>query len=128
MNIKPLLVKNEEVELRQFGEGCICKILLDRHTGIKNIGMGTVTIEPGQRTEEHTRSVEEVIFAYQGETHVVTEDAEYKISQGDCIYIPAGVKHYHENKSNETIEQLFVFSPQGPEKEMRKLKIIPKSV
>lgn len=122
----PLLIKNKEVELRQFGKGCICKLLLDNQHGVRNLSIGTVIIESKQRTEEHTRDVEEVVFAYKGETHVITGDAEYKLSEGDCIYIPAGIKHYHENKSDETIEQMFIFSPQGPEKEMRKLKIIAK--
>ena len=124
IQMRPLLVKNKEADLRQFGKGCICKLLLDSQQGVKNIAIGTVIIEPKQRTVVHTREVEEVIFAYKGETHVITDNAEYKLSEGDCIYIPAGIKHCHENKSDETIEQLFIFSPQGPEKEMRMLEII----
>ena len=124
MEEQPLLIKNQEVPLRQFGKGCICKLLLDDEKGLKNLTIGTVIIEPGERTVTHTRVVEEVVFAHKGEVYAVTENAEYRLSEGDCIFIPADITHYHENRSNETIEQIFIFSPQGPEKDMRKLPLI----
>lgn len=122
--MKPVVVKNNEVELRKLGEGSICKILFDSVNGAKNFSIGTVIIEPKQRTGEHTRDVEELIFALKGETYVVTEDGEYKLEEGDCILIPKGIKHYHENKTDENIEQLYLFAPQGPEKPLRNLEII----
>lgn len=112
------------MELRKLGEGCSCKIIFDSLNGANNFSIGTVIIEPNQRTGEHTRDVEELIFALKGQTYVITEDAEYKLEQGDSILIPAGIKHYHANKSNETIEQIYLFAPQGPEKSLRNLEII----
>ena len=122
--MKPKIIKNDEIELRKLGEGCICKILFDGENGSRNFSMGTVIIEPNQKTREHTREVEELIFALKGQTYVITEDEEYKLEQGDSILIPAGIKHYHENKSDETIEQIYLFAPQGPEKPLRELPII----
>lgn len=122
--MKPIVVKNSEVELRKLGEGSLCKILFDSINGARNFSVGTVIIEPKKKTGEHTRNVEELIFALKGETYVVTEDNEYKLEEGDCILIPEGIKHYHENKSNQTIEQLYLFAPQGPEKPLRDLDII----
>lgn len=122
--MKPTIVKNKEVELRKLGEGCLCKILFDSENGAKNFSIGTVIIEPNQKTGEHTRDVEELIFALKGETYVITEDEEYKLEEGDIILIPAGIKHYHANKSNEKIEQIYLFAPQGPEKSLRELSII----
>ncbi|MBQ3145245.1 MAG: cupin domain-containing protein [Clostridia bacterium] len=122
--MEPLVVKNNEVELRKLGEGSICKILFDSVNGAKNFSIGTVIIEPKQRTGEHTRDVEELIFALKGETYVVTENEEYKLEEGDCILIPQGISHYHENKTDKTIEQLYLFAPQGPEKPLRDLEII----
>lgn len=122
--MKPIVVENDNIELRKLGEGCSCKIIFDSLNGANNFSIGTVVIEPNQRTGEHTRDVEELIFALKGQTYVITEDAEYKLEQGDSILIPAGIKHYHANKSNETIEQIYLFAPQGPEKSLRDLEII----
>lgn len=122
--MKPIVVENDNMELRKLGEGCSCKIIFDSLNGANNFSIGTVIIEPNQRTGEHTRDVEELIFALKGQTYVITEDAEYKLEQGDSILIPAGIKHYHANKSNETIEQIYLFAPQGPEKSLRNLEII----
>ena len=122
--MKPVVVKNSDVELRKLGEGSICKILFDSENGAKNFSIGTVIIEPNSKTGTHTRDVEELIFALKGETYVVTDNEEYKLEEGDCILIPEGIKHYHANKSNETIEQIYLFAPLGPEKPLRDLEII----
>ena len=120
------VIKNKEVPLRKLGEGTICKILLDSENGAENFSIGTVIIEPKAKTSEHTREVEEVIFALKGDTYIVTHDKEYKLEEGDCILIPKGVTHYHENKGNNIIEQIYLFAPQGPEKSLRDLEIIKK--
>ena len=105
-------MKKNELQIRKLGEGCTCSIIFDSENGAKNFSIGTVNIDPYQRTGEHTRDVEELIFALKGETFVITENEEYKLEQGDSIFIPAGIKHYHVNKSDETIEQIYLFAPQ----------------
>lgn len=122
--MKPVVVENDQIELRKLNDGCICKIIFDSLNGAENFSIGTVIIEPNQRTGEHIREVEELIYALKGETYVITEDKEYKLKEGDSILIPKGIKHYHANKSNKTIEQLYLFAPQGPEKSLRDLEII----
>ena len=122
--MKPIVMKNTDLELRKLDEGCLCKIMFDRENGANNFSIGTVVIESNKETAPHTRDVEELIFALKGETFVITDDAEYKLEQGDSILIPAGIKHYHANKSNETIEQMYLFAPQGPEKPLRDLEVI----
>lgn len=122
--MEPLIVENDKIELRKLSQGCICKIIFDSINGAENFSIGTVIIEPHQKTGEHTRDVEELIYALNGETYVITEEKEYRLNQGDSILIPKGIKHYHANKSNKTIEQLYLFAPQGPEKTLRDLEII----
>lgn len=122
--LKPIIVENNKIELRKLGDGCSCKIIFDSLNGAENFSIGTVIIEPNKRTGEHTRDVEELIYALKGETYVITEEKEYRLQEGDSILIPKGIKHYHANKSNETIEQLYLFVPQGPEKSLRDLEIL----
>lgn len=122
--MNPIVVKNDEIELRKLSDGCICKIIFDSLNGAQNFSIGTVIIEPNQRTAQHMRDVEELIYALKGDTFVITEENEYMLKEGDSILIPKGIKHYHANKSKQTIEQLYIFAPQGPEKTLRNLKII----
>ena len=118
------VIKKSETPTRAFGKGCTCKILLNEDNGLKNAGVASVFIEPGKKTVVHTREVEEIIFAHKGDVWVITDNAEYELKQGDCIYIPAGTKHCHENKSNETIEQLFICAPGTPANDLKALEII----
>ena len=122
--IDPIIVENSKIDLRKLSDGCTCKIIFDSINGAKNFSIGTVLIEPHQKTGEHTRDVEELIYALHGETYVITEEKEYKLNQGDSILIPKGIKHYHANKSDKTIEQLYLFAPQGPEKSLRDLELV----
>jgi quercetin dioxygenase-like cupin family protein len=108
----PIVVKKNELQVRKLAEGCTCSIIFDSENGANNFSIGTVSIEPHQRTGEHTREVEELIFALKGATYIITEMEEYKLEQGDSILIPAGIKHYHANKSDETIAQIYLFAPQ----------------
>ena len=122
--MNPIVVENNKLELRKLNNGCFCKIIFDSLNGAQNFSIGTVIIEPNQRTGEHVREVEELIYALKGETYVITEGKEYMLKEGDSILIPKGIKHYHANKSKETIEQLYLFAPQGPEKTLRDLEIV----
>ena len=124
--MKPIISKSTE-PLRKFGDGAFLKILFDSENGAKNFAMGTVIINPKERTAEHVRDVEEIIFAHRGTTWVITDTEEYKLDEGDCILIPAGVTHYHANKGDKAIEQIWIFAPQGPEKANRKLEFVNKA-
>lgn len=122
--MNPVVVENDKIALRKLSDGCMCKIIFDSLNGAENFSIGTVIIEPNQRTKEHVRDVEELIYALKGTTYVITESNEYMLQKGDSILIPKGIKHYHANKGKETIEQLYIFAPQGPERTLRDLEII----
>jgi mannose-6-phosphate isomerase-like protein (cupin superfamily) len=57
----------------------------------------------------------------QGKTVIVADNVEYELSPRDCIFLPPGTKHRHENRGAEVLEQIFIFAPQGPEKALREL-------
>lgn len=123
--MKPILVKYDETELRHLEEGSLLKIFFDSENSAKNFSMGWVSFDPGSRTSVHTRDVEEVIFVLKGETYIVTTDhGEFFLRKGDCVLIPAGIEHYHANRGDEVLEQIYLFSPQGPEKPLRNLSIV----
>ncbi len=120
----PKIIRTQDIPLRRLEEGSQLRIILDSVNGANNLAMGWVSIEPGKRTSTHTRNVEEVTYILRGEVFVVTETDEYKLTSGDTILIPAGTAHYHENRGEKTLKQIYIFAPQGPEKPLRDLPII----
>lgn len=124
--MKPKQITTSNIELRKLDDGINLKIFFDSLNGAKNFAMGLVIIEPGKKTSKHTRDVEEIIYVIKGEVLVITNEVEYTLKEGDSILIPAGIEHYHENRSPNVIEQIYIFTPQGPEKPLRELQIMSK--
>jgi quercetin dioxygenase-like cupin family protein len=119
--MKPHIIRASGLATRKLDNGIDLQIFLDKEEGAQNLAMGLVVFEPGRRTTAHTRDVEEVIYVLKGQAYVVTSDAEYSLDAGDSILIPAGIQHYHENRGDVSLEQLYVFAPQGPERVLRDL-------
>lgn len=115
-------IKNNQIDKLDFGSGLVLKVFFDEENGARNFSLGTVTIEPNCETSMHTRTVEEVIYMISGEGEVVTEEGErYTLLSGDSILIPAGISHKHVNSSEKSLEQMWIFAPQGEEVGLRDL-------
>jgi quercetin dioxygenase-like cupin family protein len=101
------------------------KILVDPFTcDTKNLSLGLIKIPPHSKTEDHIRNVDEIIYVLKGEADVfVFPEERYHLQAGDVIFIPQGKKHRHENNTNQVLEQLWIFSPSGPETKLRGLPI-----
>jgi quercetin dioxygenase-like cupin family protein len=98
------------------------KIYIDEGScGTKNLSLGWIAIPPKSRTDEHTRQTDEVIYVLKGTATIVAEGQKYDLSEGDAIFIPPGVSHRHENNGSILVEQIWIFSPSGPEKALRNL-------
>jgi mannose-6-phosphate isomerase-like protein (cupin superfamily) len=112
----------ESVSYDGPGTGVTSKVLVDNDSAAaKNLSMGWIQFNPGAKTEDHVREVEEVIYVVKGKTVIVAGQFEYYLGAGDCVFIPPGVKHRHENRNNEVLEQIYVFAPPGPERAVRNL-------
>ena len=122
--MKPTLLQPKNIITQSLTDNIQIKILSDQVNGAKNVATGIVILEPGSRTPPHVRTVEEIIFVTKGTASGVTTAGEvYKMAAGECVFIPPGVEHYHENPSSETAEQLYIFAPQGPEASLRELPV-----
>lgn len=89
----------------------------------KNVSVGKITFQPGQKTENHTREVDEILYILEGRTTVVVNDTEtFDLEVGDSIFLPAGTTHRHENNSVASFTQIWIFAPSGPEKSFKKLE------
>ena len=65
-------------------------------SGEARIGGATVTFEPGARTAWHTHPLGQTLIVTLGRGWLQEEGGEIReINQGDTVWIPAGVKHWH---------------------------------
>ena len=122
--MKPIHFKIENYDKRILDKNSKISIILDHVNGAKNLAMGIVKIESKSSTPYHCRDVEEVIYVLEGESIIKTRTDEYFITTGETILIPAGIEHCHINNGVRELKQIYIFSPQGPEKELRKLEKI----
>ncbi|HEI8867491.1 cupin domain-containing protein [Serratia sp. AKBS12] len=60
------------------------------------VGGATVTFEPGARTAWHTHPLGQTLIVTQGRGWLQQwGEAVQEINQGDIVWIPQGVKHWH---------------------------------
>ncbi|ALV93697.1 MULTISPECIES: cupin domain-containing protein [Pantoea] len=60
------------------------------------VGGATVTFEPGARTAWHTHPLGQTLIIVHGQGWIQCEgEAIQVMNQGDIIWIPEGVKHWH---------------------------------
>ncbi|KHT42435.1 germin [Pectobacterium brasiliense] len=65
-------------------------------TAPARVGGATVTFEPGARTAWHTHPLGQTLIVTQGRGWLQEwGDEIQEINQGDIVWIPEGVKHWH---------------------------------
>jgi quercetin dioxygenase-like cupin family protein len=112
---EPVVVKGDDPELRDGGEGVLANVLVDEEsTGAENLGFGWISFEPGSDAGPHTREVEEFLYILSGTATIEADGESYVLEEGDSIYLPAGLEHRHVNEGDEVLEQLYFFAPPGP--------------
>ena len=102
-------------------------VLVDGQDGAKNVAMGVGVYNKGQASAFHTHYNEEEIMVYlRGEGIMRMEDGtEVALKRGDITFVPAGEPHRLFNTGEGEFVFLFVYSPMGPEKNIRKWDIVP---
>jgi quercetin dioxygenase-like cupin family protein len=66
--------------------------VLSRRDGI---GIGDVFFAPGARTHWHTHEGGQLLIVVAGEGLVGDDDGVWRVSVGDKIWTPPGVRHWH---------------------------------
>jgi gentisate 1,2-dioxygenase len=59
--------------------------------------MRVFTVIPAGHTPYHEHPFEHINYVISGEGVINTEDGPFWITKGDCILIPANIKHNYEN-------------------------------
>lgn len=73
-------------------------------------------MEPGARVPEHSHHHEQVGFVYEGECTFVLADGETTtVGPGGSYWVEGGEVHAAENRGDEVLLAIDVFSPPRPE-------------
>lgn len=101
-------------------------ILVDSMDGAKNLSVGIGVYNKGQASEFHTHENEEEVMIYlKGQGIMKLEDgSEVELTKGDITFVPANESHRLFNTGDGEFVFLFIYSPMGPEKNIRKWDIV----
>lgn len=101
-------------------------ILVDGQDGAQNFSVGIGVYKKGQASEFHTHVNEEEVMIYlKGEGAMCMEDgSEVTLKRGDITYVPVNEPHKLINTGNGDFVFLFIYSPMGPDKNIRKWDIV----
>ena len=96
-----------DVETKEAAEGVHLALL----AGTESMNVQHFEIEPGAVVEEHSHPHEQTGFVYEGEVTFVLEDEEIVCGPGDSYGIPGHQPHAAENRGDETVRGVDIFSP-----------------
>ena len=101
-------------------------ILVDAQEGAQNLSVGIGVYNKEQASEFHTHAGEEEVMIYlKGQGIMRMEDgSEVELQRGDITYVPAGEAHKLLNTGEGEFVFLFIYSPMGPEKNIRKWETV----
>jgi quercetin dioxygenase-like cupin family protein len=103
--VRPIDAVNEvEVEGTR---GTSIQILLGPEEGVPNFATRRFTIQPGGRIPCHRHDfIEHEQVVLEGTMILGLDDNEVEASAGDCVFIPAGVAHWYENRGEVPVRFL----------------------
>lgn len=101
-------------------------VLVDGEVGSDGLSVGIGIYRKGQSSEFHTHvSEEEVMIYLKGKGIMRTADGEeVELIAGDVTYVPGNESHKLINTGDEEFVFLFIYSPMGPERNIRKWDIV----
>ncbi|MFC6719330.1 cupin domain-containing protein [Natrialbaceae archaeon GCM10025810] len=100
-------VSLEETESSEAAEGVRLALL----AGSESINVQHFAIEPGAVVEEHSHPNEQTGYIYEGDLTFLVDGEEIVCGPGDSYAIPGDQPHAAENRGDETVRGVDIFSP-----------------
>lgn len=130
---KNILYPNE-VEAFGFDWGRLSMTVSPDVNGARSFSAGVVDLAAGQGHARHNHpQSEEIIFFVSGSGEQMIEDEQgnpvtQKVTAGCSVYVPQGRFHSTMNTGSGPMQLFVVYSPAGPENDLRSLpdfRLIP---
>jgi len=86
--------------------GVDVQLAIGAEDGTPAYSMRIFTVNPDGHTPYHSHNFEHLNYVISGHGVIRTEDGPFWIEAGDCILVPANVKHCYENVPNGSAEDL----------------------
>jgi quercetin dioxygenase-like cupin family protein len=85
------------------------RVVLGPDDGTPHFITRCFTITPGGRVPRHSHdTIEHEQVVLEGAMTVGLDDSEVEVAAGDCLFIPAGVSHWYENRGAIQVQFLCV--------------------
>lgn len=97
----------EDVEPSEAADGVHLALM----AGTESMNVQYFEIEPGARVDEHSHPNEQTGFIYEGELTFLTDGEEIVCGPGDSYGLPGDQPHAAENRGDETVRGVDIFSP-----------------
>lgn len=89
--------------------GATIQVVLGPEDGTPNFVTRRFTLRPGGRIPRHRHdSIEHEQVVLEGVMVVGLDQSEVEVGAGDCLFIPAGVAHWYENRGANPVRFLCV--------------------
>lgn len=89
--------------------GASLKVLLGPEIGVPNFITRQFTLDPGGRIPCHRHDqIEHEQFVLEGTMVIGLDTREVTVGPGDSVFIPAGVRHWYENRDSVPVRFLCV--------------------
>ncbi len=117
------LVDPHAVPTMTFDWGAIKWLVAPENTQGAALSFGHVCLMPGKGHERHNHpQSEEILYILAGRGQQMVDDGEpFDVAPGDTIYIPTAAFHATINTGWEPLNLLAIYSPAGPERDLRGL-------
>lgn len=93
------------VETVSAGSGTGRQVLIGEDTG-PHFQMRRFIMQPGGGMPRHTNTVEHEQYVLRGRARIGIGEETYDVSEGDVVFIPAGVPHWYRAAESEPFEFL----------------------
>jgi putative monooxygenase len=88
-------------------------LVSEKTVGAKNLAVGVNETAPGSMVPEHEHTAEEEVMLFlSGRGTFVTEDEQFPVEPGLCVYNPPGGKHKILNTGDEVLRFVWIYAPQ----------------
>ena len=103
--------------------GTLMRFMIDEETsGGTHFAMMANQIAAGTQAGPgvHSHATEHGFYILSGKARFMIEDQEHIVGPHTSVFIPANVPHSVASASDEPLEYVAIYAPQGPERELRR--------
>jgi quercetin dioxygenase-like cupin family protein/heme-degrading monooxygenase HmoA len=116
MNSQVSRIRADEIEPYRARGGQLRMVLSPASVGSRSGYMGTAVLQPGEHIVEHFHPYsEEFLYVVHGELVLEVEGEEWKLADGEGIYVPIGRRHRLRNVGSTESLTVYHIGPLAPD-------------